>query len=66
MTTTSNISAIHRFFAAFYKSLLDWHLAIGNEHEARELVLAEAPGRHRHRLSSAEYPVAPTFPRYQY
>lgn len=62
MTISSNFSTICQFFAAFYQSLFDWHPAIGNEHAARGLVLAEAPRRHRHLLSSSEYSIAPIFP----
>lgn len=54
------------FFASRYQSLLNWHPAIANEHAMRECVVAETPSRHRHRLSSSEYPTAPIFPRYQY
>lgn len=66
MTLSSTISTIYEFFASGYQSLIDWPPTIGHERAASELVLAEAPWRHRHRLSSAEYPTAPVLPRYQY
>jgi hypothetical protein len=66
VTISSTISTVYQIIAAGYQGLLNWYPAIANDHAARRLALAGTPWRHRHQLSSSEYPIAPILPRYQY
>jgi hypothetical protein len=66
VTMIANISAIYAAFAAGTRSLLKGRRVIESKPAAREGLVAEPPWRNRYRISGAEYPIAPIFPRYQY
>lgn len=73
MKIIANVSAICTAFAAGSRRLLKERHMIDvkpapreSAITAREALVAEPPWRNRYRVSGAEYPTAPIFPRYQY